>query len=234
MNEAIKNALLASGADIVGFADVTGILKPEIAHLTNAISIGVSRNLNENTVRLLAALKKEAVAMLKVRGYKYLSIPADSDRIENSFISRLYPLFPHKMAATCAGLGWIGKNGLLISPEYGPRLSLATVLTDAPLKTGKPCTKSLCGSCSLCVEHCPSGAITGHRWSTKEPYVEMVRLDNCKDHKQGSKAVKGKPNCGLCINICPYGRKKIIKKGPMIQGSEDSSDKEKTAAGYTD
>jgi len=222
MNEVIRSALLEAGADIVGFADVKGILKPEIAHLTKAISIGVSRNLNENTVSLLAVLKRKAVGLLKTRGYKYLSIPADSDRIKNSFIAKLYPLFPHKMAATCAGLGWIGKNGLLISPEYGPRLSLATVLTDAPLKPGKPYTKSLCRSCSLCVEYCPSGAITGSTWSTNEPYIELVKLQNCKDHKQGSRAVNGKPNCGLCINICPYGRKHIIKKssrGRMIRTS---------------
>ncbi|MEW6600518.1 MAG: epoxyqueuosine reductase, partial [Nitrospirota bacterium] len=185
MNDEIKSALLGAGADIVGFANVKGILKPEIAHLTTAISIGVSRNLNENTVGLLAALKKKAVIMLKAAGYKYLSIPADSDRIKNSFIARLYPLFPHKMAATCAGLGWIGKNGLLINPEYGPRLSLATVLTDAPLKAVKPYTKSLCGTCSLCVDYCPSLALTGNNWSTKEPYIELVKLDNCKDHKQG-------------------------------------------------
>ncbi len=219
MNDAIKSALLESGADIVGFADVKGILKPEIAHLTNAVSIGVSRNLNENTVILLAALKRKAVVILKTGGYKYLSIPADSDRIKNSFIAKLYPLFPHKMAATCAGLGWIGKNGLLISPEYGPRLSLATILTDAPLKAGKPYAKSLCGSCSLCVEYCPSRAITGSNWSTKEPYIELVKLENCKDHKKGSRAVNGKPNCGLCINICPYGRKKLIKKVSRSQGS---------------
>lgn len=208
MNEILEEALLEAGADIVGFADVTGILKPEIAHLNRAISIGVCKNLNENTVRLLDTLKKKAVRILKKEGSRYLSIPADSDRGKKSFISKLYPLFPHKIAATSAGLGWIGKNGLLINPEFGPRLSLATVLTDAQLATSEPYEKSMCGGCTLCVEHCPSEAITGNKWSRKKPFVELIKLEKCKDHKQGSRSFNGKPNCGFCITICPYGRKK--------------------------
>lgn len=212
MNETIEKTLLDAGADIVGFADVKKILKPEIAHLTKAVSIGVRRNLNERTVSLLANLKRKTVGILKKEGYKYLSIPADSDRIKNTFIAKLYPLFPHKIAATCAGLGWIGKNGLLISPAFGPRLSLATILTDAPLKTGKSYKRSLCGKCSLCIEYCPSGAITGREWSTKKPYAELVKLENCTDHKKGSRTFNGKPNCGLCITVCPYGRKKYTEQ----------------------
>ncbi len=209
MNDIIEKALLKAGADIVGFADVKNILKPEIAHLERAISIGVCKNLNENTVRLLDSLKKKAVLMLKKEGYRYLSIPPDSDRAKDSFISNLYPLFPHKIAATSAGVGWIGKNGLLINPEFGPRLSLATVLTNAPLETSKPYEKSMCGNCSLCVEYCPSDAITGKEWSRENPFVDLINLQNCKDHKEGTRSFNGKPNCGFCITICPYGRKQI-------------------------
>ncbi|RJQ44081.1 MAG: epoxyqueuosine reductase [Nitrospiraceae bacterium] len=211
MNDELEKALLEAGADIVGFADVTGILKPEIAHLKRAISIGVCRNLNENTLRILSGLRKRAVTILKKKGFRYLSIPADSDRIKDTFIAKLYPLFPHKIAATSAGLGWIGRNGLLINPKFGPRLSLTTVLTDAPLITSKPVETSQCGECSLCVEFCPSVAITGNEWSRNKPYIELVRLNNCRGHKGEIKEVSGKPNCGLCITICPYGRK-IHKK----------------------
>jgi epoxyqueuosine reductase QueG len=212
MNGLLKRALMEAGADVVGFADVGSCLKPEIAHLPRAISIGVCRNLNENTVRLLGSLKARAVKILKKEGCKYLSIPADSDRIKHTFIAKLYPLFPHKMAATCAGLGWIGRNGLLINPEYGPRLSLATVLTNAPLASDRPVVKSRCGECRLCVEYCPSEAITGSQWSRSRPYTELVRLENCRGHKKGSRSLNGKPNCGLCISICPYGRKDFTEK----------------------
>jgi epoxyqueuosine reductase QueG len=207
MNDLLTKSLRDAGADTVGFADVGDILTPQIAHLTRAVSIGVCKNLNENTVRVLADLKKIAVRILKDEGYRYLSIPADSDRIKNRFIAKLYPLFTHKIAATSAGIGWIGRNGLLINPVHGPRLSLATVLTDAPLKPDRPISKSMCGDCRLCIEHCPSAALTGNDWSRNRPYVELVILKSCKNHKKGSRALEGKPNCGLCISICPYGRK---------------------------
>jgi epoxyqueuosine reductase QueG len=212
MNALLKKTLLEAGADIVGFADVEDILAPEIAHLKRAVSIGVSKNLNEGTVRFLLRLKNMAARILKEEGYKYLSIPADSDRIKNAFIAKLYPLFPHKIAATSAGLGWIGRNGLLINPEYGPRLSFATVLTDAPLETGSPIEESRCCKCRLCVEHCPSKSITGEEWSREKPYIELVKLEDCRSFKKERKELDGKPNCGLCINICPYGRKDFKKK----------------------
>jgi epoxyqueuosine reductase QueG len=152
-------------------------------------------------------LQKRAVRFLKARGHRTLAIPPDSDRRKGTFVSTLYSLFNHKMAATSAGIGWIGKNGLLISPRYGPRLSLATVLTDAKLRPDAPTEVSQCSDCSLCVQHCPSQAITGAEWSRSSPFIELVKLSSCRSHKATKRLTEGKPNCGLCINICPYGRK---------------------------
>ncbi len=209
MKGELRKELLAHGAAVVGIADLRGFLSGEIAHLEKAVSIGVDRRLNEDTLSLLVKLQKRAVRYLKSRGYRMLAIPPDSDRRKGTFISKLYSLFNHKMAATSAGLGWIGKNGLLISTDHGPRLSLATVLTDAPLDADAPMEYSLCGDCILCVTHCPSKAITGSEWSRSAPLVELVRLSACRSHKETKRATSGKPNCGLCINICPYGRKEL-------------------------
>jgi epoxyqueuosine reductase len=208
MRREIEKELLGAGASVIGFALVKEALTAEIVHLERAVSIGVDRNLNEATVRLLSELQKKTAELLKKKGYRHLCIPPDSDRISNTYVSRLYPLFTHKIAATSAGLGWIGKNGLLISETYGPRLSLATVLTDAPLEVDEPVESGLCGDCSLCVEFCPSAAITGNEWSRFDPFVELIRKDSCSSHKKTRRPVNGKPNCGLCINICPHGRKK--------------------------
>lgn len=213
MNGTLRKELLGSGAAVVGVAWVKDALHQEIAHLERAVSIGVDKNLNEDTVTLLLGLQKKAVKILRQGRYRYLCIPPDSDRIRNTFVSKLYPLFTHKMAATSAGLGWIGKNGLLISPDFGPRLSLATILTDAPLQAGTPIEHSLCGDCGMCMEFCPSDAITGEEWSRREPFSELIQLDRCASHKKKIKALHGKPNCGLCITICPYGRK-IYKDDP--------------------
>jgi len=207
MNRMLRKELLDHGATVVGYAGLRGFLSGEIAHLDIAVSIGVDRRLNEDTLSRLVKIQKRAVRYLKSRGYRTLAIPPDSDRKKETFVSRLYSLFNHKMAATSAGLGWIGKNGLLISADYGPRLSLATVLTDAPLAPDAPMEHSLCGDCTLCVQYCPSQAITGSDWSRSSPFVELVRLGACRSHKAAKRATNGKPNCGLCINICPYGRR---------------------------
>ncbi len=219
LNEAIRDDLLKNGATVVGFAGVSEVLNKEISHLKSAVSIGINRNLNTDTIKILLNLQKRVIRFLREGGYHYLSIPPDSDRCNGTFISRLYPLFTHKIAATSAGIGWIGKNGLLISPEYGPRLSLATVLTDAPLVPDRPILKSQCDSCDLCRDYCPSGAITGKEWSREDPYVELIKKALCDNYKKKIKTIEGKPNCGLCINICPYGRKSNIRV-QGLQGGE--------------
>ncbi len=217
MNRSLRKDLLDHGAAVVGFAGLRGFLSGEIAHLATAVSIGVDRKLNEDTLSLLMKLQKRAVRFLKSRGHRTLAIPPDSDRAKGTFISKLYSLFNHKMAATSAGLGWIGKNGLLISTEYGPRLSLVTVLTDASLDPDAPMEHSLCGDCTLCMQYCPSQAITGLEWSRSSPFVELVKTGDCRSHKAAKRATDGKPNCGLCINICPYGRPVETEQGVKLK-----------------
>jgi epoxyqueuosine reductase len=207
MKKLLRNELLDHGAAVVGFASLKGHMSGEIAHLDRAVSIGIDRRLNEDTLTLLVKLQKRTVRFLKSRGFRTLAIPPDSDRKKGTFVSKLYSLFNHKMAATSCGIGWVGKNGLLISPDFGPRLSLVTVLTDAPLEPDAPMEYSLCGDCVLCVQYCPSKAITGSEWSRSSPFVELVRLSVCRSHKKTNRLTEGKPNCGLCINICPYGRR---------------------------
>jgi len=206
MEEVIRQLLRREGAAVVGFADVGQAIDGDISHLPRAVSIGVNGNLRESNLELLRHLQRILSDLLRRRGYRFFCIPPDSDRITDTFISRLYPLFTHKIAATCAGLGWIGRNGLLISPSYGPRLALATVLTDAPLVADSPIESCLCSECNLCVEHCPSAAITGETWSRDNPFPDLVRIDRCSAYKDRTRLLNGKPNCGLCISICPYGR----------------------------
>jgi epoxyqueuosine reductase QueG len=201
-----RKYLKANGATLVGVGDVTRALTSEIVHLNRGIAIAVNRSLNRDTVKLLKRLQTLTEEWLKDKGFRALSIPPDSDRIKDKFIAKLYKLFCHKTAATCSGLGWIGKNGLIINKRYGSRLSWATVLTNAPFETGRPIIKSECRDCDLCVRHCPSGAIKGHLWSIGEPLREIVNYKRCNTLKQERLLWDGKPNCGLCSIICPYSR----------------------------
>jgi len=147
---------------------------------------------------------------LRKNGWRALSIPPDSHRQEGSFIARLFHLFPHKTAATCAGLGWIGKSGLLISREFGPRLSWATVLTDAPLPLNPyPVISSGCGDCRCCVEACPSGAIRDVHWKRSAEYKPLIDVDRCMGQLKKNKERYGYFSCGICVLVCPQGRSKI-------------------------
>lgn len=208
MQEKLRAYLMQEGATLVGFGSVAEGLEEDLCSLGLAVCIAVHRRMNEDTVDILGDLQRKTTRWLKAHGHRYLALPPDSDRVTGTFISKLYGLFSHKVAATCSGLGWVGKNGLLINPSYGPRLCMATVLTDAPFKADQPVTESGCGQCNLCVEHCPAGAITGQQWSRTSPFPVQVDAERCRSLQQGTKhGLQHKPPCGLCVNICPFGRK---------------------------
>ncbi len=172
----LKQYLREEGATLVGIGNVTEALSRDILHLNRGIAIAVNRNLNRETVEMLSRLQGLAEEWLRSKGYRSLTIPPDSDRQKDRLITKLYKLFCHKTAATCSGLGWVGKNGLVINREYGSKLSWATVLTNAPLDPDEPVRESECGDCDLCVTHCPSGAIRGDPLVYKRTPKEYRRI----------------------------------------------------------
>lgn len=202
----LKEYLKTEGATLVGVGDITEALSRDITHLNRGIALAVNRHLNQDSIDLLMRLQLTTEKWLRERGFRSLSIPPDSDRIKNKLIAKLYHLVSHKTTATCSGLGWIGKNGLIINKRYGSKLSWATVLTNAPLDPDVPVCESLCGECDLCVKHCPSGAVTGRAWSREEPLKKIVNYEKCSSLKKERRLFEEKPNCGLCVTICPYSR----------------------------
>ncbi|MBZ0155214.1 MAG: epoxyqueuosine reductase [Alphaproteobacteria bacterium] len=197
---------MREGATLVGVGDVTQALTSELIHLNRGIAIALNRGLSSDTNEQLVRLQKLAEVWLKERGYRSFSIPPDSDRRKDKLITKLYHLVSHKTAATCSGLGWIGKNGLLINKRYGSKMSWATVLTDAPLIPDTPVSDSQCGECDLCVRHCPSGAVKGYHWSMVDPRKELVAYDKCRSLKKKRHDFTEKPNCGFCVTVCPFSR----------------------------
>jgi epoxyqueuosine reductase len=110
----------------------------------------------------------------------------------------------HKEVARRAGLGWIGRNNLLVTPRRGSRVRLVTVLTDLPLTTGRPLKRD-CGDCRDCIEACPAGAIR----------VDPADFDHLRCYEQ-LKVFKNSLNlghyiCGVCVKAC-RGKKKVIGK----------------------
>jgi epoxyqueuosine reductase QueG len=101
----------------------------------------------------------------------------------------------HKMIALRAGTGWIGRNNLLVHPEYGSRIRIATVLTDIPLKTDTP-YEGGCGECRKCISVCPVSAIG----DTHEEWDRIACLEKLKYFSKTYNI--GQYICGLCVKVC--------------------------------
>lgn len=151
----------------------------------------------------LDLLTSKLASIIQQEDYKALAIPA-SERYDNE---RICAVFSHKLAANLAGLGWIGKSCLLVTPEAGPRVRWSTVLTDAPLKvTGEP-IESKCVECSECVEICPVNTFTGEPFRENEPREVRYDAKKCEEYLYNSEDHSDWNVCGLCIYVCPHGKK---------------------------
>ena len=116
--------------------------------------------------------------------------------------------FPHKTAATRAGIGWIGRHCQLITRPYGSWHRLGTVFVDMDLACGPPTEKSFCGSCKACVEACPAKALQGNAWHPGLPREALLDVQACDQWKKKNyyQFHQGH-NCGICSAVCPYGLK---------------------------
>lgn len=139
---------------------------------------------------------------LMQQGYRAFPIPA-SQRVTED---KLAGIFSHRLAASLAGLGWIGKNCALVNPEVGPRLRLVTILTDAPLPADQPIANR-CGRCSACIDACPAQALAGGEVILEDPLEKRFKASACDIYLGKVRAAFGKRICGKCLAVCPRGQK---------------------------
>jgi epoxyqueuosine reductase len=155
-------------------------------------------NASLDRVTLLIAKK------IQEAGFKAYPIPASQTVNER----KLEGAISHKLVANLAGHGWIGKSCLLITPKYGPRVRLATILTDAPLEAGEP-LRNMCGDCRECINICPPKAFTGVPFNPSEPRDVRFRAYLCSDYTKRRAQQLGEGICGLCVYACP--KRKIAR-----------------------
>ncbi len=124
-------------------------------------------------------------------GYQALPIPASQIVDWKNQKGRL----SHKHVARAAGLGWIGRNNLLVNEKFGSRIRLVTILTDLPLEVDSPLAKD-CGSCRACMKVCPAGAI-------KEKQEDFDHLRCYEQLRVFAKTLHFSHNiCGICVKAC--------------------------------
>lgn len=233
MTSDIKSFCKSSGADLVGIADLEPfkngwVVLPENLLKPYNFAISIAMHLDDNIVNAindrptpeyaqhykkvnasLDRITSQLVQFIINRGFTATAIPASHIVDETNLLGNI----SHKAVARMAGIGWQGKNLLIVSPAYGSRIRLATVLTDMPLIPDKP-LKNRCGKCSKCAEACPASAIKNVNTETHyESRDAAIHLDRCYRRLCGFKANPeiAATICGVCIKVCPFGRKSKAK-----------------------
>lgn len=209
-----------------GYADLKGLVPKQYNELTTGISIVVRLSdmvMNEisdqapthtyfhhyRTVNaFIDHLTLRVVMQLQSLGYHAVAVPASqSINLPGYDYSGV---FQHRTAATKAGNGWIGKNASLITPEFGPRVRLGTILTNMPAVFNKPYLKSECGTCKICVTKCPPIALVGNNWSESSTRNDLVDARVCSTHMSTHyKHIGRGVVCGICVKSCPIGKERI-------------------------
>ena len=122
--------------------------------------------------------------------------------------TELRALFSFKTAAARAGIGWFGKNDVIITERYGPRVRLSAILIDAIFAYGRPFTAARCpDSCTRCVDICPCKALKNQQWSVEKDRSEIIDYQKCNRMRSAFIPRLGRKSaCGLCLAACPFGQ----------------------------
>jgi epoxyqueuosine reductase QueG len=229
--EAVKKNLIPSEDFIFGFADLHGLINKKYTGYNYGISIGkrledkiidrikdgptleyfnyynlINRELADLTSKIHIDLQKIGVDSIALEP----TISEESQLNDEQYLKTLSADISHKMVATRAGLGWIGKTDLFISKEFGPRLRLVSILLDQkPESDQVPVEESECGKCNVCVVKCPAKAANGKLWNIKVSRDDFFDAHKCRE--KCSELARKKFNidirlCGICVSVCPVSK----------------------------
>ncbi len=224
----IKNSVDNPKDHIVGFADLNGLNLPFRygmvigKRLDDKIIDSIEKGptlqyfdyyhkINSDLSDLIHNIKRQIIDL----GHDSIVVePSNNGQDSNDaeYRKTLRTPISHKMIATRAGLGWIGKTDLFISKKFGPRLRLVSLLTDYPLEISEESIdKSKCGKCDICVVNCPANAASGQLWDITTDRDLFFDAHKCRNTaKELSKKLLNldSSTCGICISVCPIGKTK--------------------------
>ena len=229
LDEIVHSVIPDPDEYLVGYADMADLLAP--AYRPYRFAVVVGRKLNDDIINsiqtgptpqyfaLYHRVNQELTSVLNdmacvLSDERINSLPisptVSDDQLTKDFLNTLRLDFSHKMVATRAGLGWIGKSDLLITRKFGPRLRLASILVDYPIpNAGIPIEENLCGRCETCVRACPAQAMTGRGWRAGMDRGELYDAFKCrKQCRELSHNLLGEAIslCGICVSVCPVGK----------------------------
>jgi len=254
--KAIKEKARSLGADLVGIADGARIDTSHITGLDGARVIVLAKRLNGGVARIrrwddrhkyyndeltlthLEETSLELVYWLEEAGYPALIVPpthVDPANYRDDPKAHLEPMLSLPHAAVEAGLGTLGLNLQLLTPEYGPRVLLAAVLCSVDVECDRPMTEALCRgpSCGRCLKTCPGDAVRewDRDWAAcdrhRSPHgflqltEHLDRIIEAQDAKARKEMLRSETSfnlwqsilrgsgvitgCRRCADVCPVG-----------------------------
>jgi len=231
IDDIIKRHLMPAENHIYGLSDLTGLLDEKFKGFNSGISIGrkldysiVDKVINGPTLEYYLHYRRINIELglltarisedLNKNGFETINIDptVSTSELDSIYSKTLRTDLSHKMVATRAGLGWIGKTDLFISKKFGPRLRLVTILLKTPVKSkSNPCDISRCGDCNICVDICPAKAANGKLWDITVEREEFYNPWKCRNQCAEFGKIRlgiDARICGICVAACPVGHKK--------------------------
>lgn len=114
-----------------------------------------------------------------------------------------------KAWAVRSGLGWVGKNGLLLNTETGSFHFICTLIVDMELEYDAPAVKDFCGTCTRCIDACPTDAILPNKVINASrciSYFTIELKDMLIPQEMESKFENWMFGCDICQDVCPWNR----------------------------
>ena len=152
---------------------------------------------------ILEVVVSEIENVLQISHAKYW-VPPVAQRNETELLAP----FSFKSAAAHAGIGWFGKNDVIITEKFGPRVRLSAILINEVFEYGQPITRGRCPEdCTKCVDICPCKALKNRQWTLEMDRGEIIDYQRCNRMRSAYIKKLGRKNaCGLCLAVCPVGR----------------------------
>lgn len=170
------------------YPEVLNLAKPERIMGTAPMYELLERHLEYLSGRLTKAAY-DLARVSRRTGFKALPLPSRGCPTDNRFLKAV---LSYKAAAQAAGLGHLGMNGLIVSPQFGPRLIFSVCLTEAKLPSTAEVPEA-CRSCNTCVSKCPSGALG---WPENDE-LYVINKFACQAYRNAA------GGCSECMRQCP-------------------------------
>ncbi|GAA0182212.1 epoxyqueuosine reductase [Clostridium sediminicola] len=221
MFKELISKLNTNGANFIKVVDISMLSEKENQGYSVALLIGIAlsqsyifRLSKENVIDKSEFTRKENAAdklaewaadFIIAKGYKAFA-QSERNLALNGFYdknSKSTPL-PHKKIAILSGLGWIGKNNLLVTEEYGSAFCMCSMLTNAPFLTeNRAIVVPKCGECTVCKDICPTGAIHDSIWERDMNRDLIVDVYHCE-------------TCLKCLANCPWTQKYMKREESLL------------------